>query len=65
MHLLFALRIAATANKYSPFENVFGFKPNTITNIVIEKPNNCIENDSALQLSPEDFPRDNDSTKSS
>ena len=60
--LLFALRTAATANGNSPFENVFGQKPNTIKNILIEKPNNCLENDSALQLSPEDFPKDNDPT---
>ena len=60
--LLFALRIAATANGSSPFENVFGHKPNTIKNISIEKPKPCLENDRDLQHSPEDFSRDNVST---
>ena len=41
--LLFALRTAATANGNSPFENAFGQKPNTIKNILIEKPKNCLE----------------------
>ena len=41
--LLFALRTAVTANRNSPFENVFGQKPNTIKNILIEKPKNCLE----------------------
>ena len=30
--------------------------------ILIEKPKHCLENDSALQLSPEDFQKDTDST---
>ena len=34
MRLLFVLRIAATANRNSPFENVFGHKPNTIKNYI-------------------------------
>ena len=52
--LLFALRIAATANHSSPFENE--------KIIEIEKPKTSSENYSALQLSPEDFPRESDST---
>ena len=59
--LLFALRTAAAANKTSPFEQVFGRKPNTIKEIT-EKPKNCLENEETLQLSPEDFPKDDDST---
>ena len=61
--LLFALRTAATTNGSSLFENVFGQKPNTIKKIIIEKPKHCLENDSTLQLSPEDFQKDTDSTQ--
>ena len=60
--LLFALRTAAAANKNSPFELVFGRKPNTIKEIITEKPKNCLETEEALQLTPEDFPKDDDST---
>ena len=60
--LLFALRTAAAANKTSPFEQVFGRKPNTIKEIITEKPKNRLENEETLQLSPEDFPKDDDST---
>ena len=41
---------------------MFGQKPNTIKNLLIEKPKTCLENDNTLQLSPEDFPKDDDST---
>ena len=58
--LLFALRTAAAANKTSPFEQVFGRKPNTIKEIITEKPKNCLENEETLQLSPEDIPKDDD-----
>ena len=60
--LLFALRTAATANGNSPFERVFGRKPNTAKRILTEKPNKSLENDKQLQLSPEEFPKDDDST---
>ena len=54
---LFALRTAAAANSSSPFEKVFGRKPNTIKSILTEKPQTCFENDKALKLSPDDFQR--------
>ena len=60
--LLFALRTAATANGNSPFERVFERKPNTVKSILTEKPNKCLQNDKQLQLSHEEFPKDNDST---
>ena len=60
--LLFALRTAATINKDSPFELVFGRKPNTIKEIITEIPKTCLETEDALQLTPEDFPKDDDST---
>ena len=60
--LLFALRTTATTNSVSPLEKVFGQKPNTVKNLIIEKPKPCLENDKTLQLSPEEFPRDYDST---
>ena len=60
--LLFALRTAATTNKDSPFELVFGRKPNTIKEIITEIPKTCLETEDALQLTPEDFPKDDDST---
>ena len=60
--LLFALRTTAATNNSSPFDKVFGQKPNTIKNLLIEKPKSCLENDNLLQLSPEDFPKDDDST---
>ena len=41
---------------------MFGQKPNTIKNLLIEKPKSCLENDNTLQLSPEYFPKDDDST---
>ena len=41
---------------------MFGQKPNTIKNPLIEKPKSCLENDNTLQLSSEDFPKDDDST---
>ena len=60
--LLFALRTTAATNNSSPFDKVFGQKPNTTKNLLIEKPKSCLENDNTLQLSPEDFPKDDDST---
>ena len=60
--LLFALRTAAAANKNSPFEQVFGGKPNTVKEIITEKPNHCLENDNTVKLSPDEFPKDDDST---
>ena len=54
--LLFALRTAAAANKNSPFEQVFGRKPNTVKEIKTEKPNNCLENDNTLKFSPDESP---------
>ena len=41
---------------------MFGRKPNTIKSLLTEKPRNCLENDSTRQLSPDDFPKDDDST---
>ena len=41
---------------------MFGQKPNTIKNLLLEKPKSCLETDNTLQLSPEDFPKDDDST---
>ena len=41
---------------------MFGRKPNTIKSLLTEKPKNCLENDDTLQLSPDDFPKDDDST---
>ena len=58
--LLFALRMAATANGNSPFEQVFGKKPNTVKSILAEKPNKYLENDKQLQLSLDEFPKDDD-----
>ena len=60
--LLFALRSAAGVNKISPFEQVFSRKPNTIKEIITEKQKNFLENDETLQLSPNDFPKDDDTT---
>ena len=60
--LLFALRTAAAANNNSPFELVFGRKPNTIKEIITERPKTCLETEDALQLTPEDFPKDDHST---
>ena len=60
--LLFALRTAATTNGNSPFERVFGRKPNPVNCILTEKPNKCSENDKQLQLSPEELPKNDDST---
>ena len=53
--LLFAFRTAAATNSSSPFDKVFGQKPNTVKNLLKEKPKTCLENDNTLQLSPEDF----------
>ena len=59
---LFALRTTAATNSSSPFDKVFGQKPNTIKNLLVEKPKSCLEIDNILQLSPKDFPKDDDST---
>ena len=59
--LLFALRTTAATNSISLLEKVFGQKPNTVKNLIIEKPKPCLQNDNTLQLPPEDFPRDDDS----
>ena len=37
-------------------------KPNTIKNILREKPKDCLANDCALEFSAEDFPKDSEST---
>ena len=58
---LFAIRQAKSANKNSPYEEVFGKEPNTVKSIIIEKPKMCLEQDTALDLQLEDFPRDDDS----
>ena len=52
--LLFALRTATATNKNSPFEQVIGRKPNTIKEIITEKPKTCLDNDEALKLSPDE-----------
>ena len=49
---LFALRTSAAANKNSPFEQVFGRKPNTVKKIIIERPKHSLENDQTLKFSP-------------
>ena len=61
--LLLALRPAAAANKISPFEKIFGRKPNTINEIITEKPENCLANDKDLKLTPDEFPKDDGSTQ--
>ena len=60
--LLVALRTAAAANKNSPFEQVFGRKPNTVKEIITERPNHCLEDDNTLNLCPDQFAKDDDST---
>ena len=50
------------ANKNSPFEQVLGRKPNTVKEIITEKPNICLENDNTLKLSPDEFPKVDDPT---
>ena len=59
--MLFALRTAATTNLKSPFKNVYGRKPNTVKSLLTQKPKVCLEQDDAIQLEPEEFPKDNDS----
>ena len=50
------------ANSSNPFEKVFGRKPNTIKNLLTEKPQTCLEDDETLKLSSDKLPKDDNST---